>query len=481
MNIKTPLWAKTPYAIDPRPLEGHLTPHGGLTVLTRAFRSLKWPQVCLANFEGFKERARGLELWQMVEAVIAGLALGADRLEDLDRLRWDRGIERLLGYTPPSARTIREMLERFHDEARVEQAQGQAEAQGRLAFIPEPTRWLERLAVVLGASARSAASVGSRVRRATVDVDATIVESWKRSAKWTYEGVKGYQPVVAVWAEADVVLATEFRDGNVPAHMEPLRCVQAAFEALPKGIEGYGFRGDSACYEQGLLRWLRDERRSGGPQGPIGFAISAPMSVELRSACAAVPEAAWRRLEGGEEEGDYLRDWAEVAFVPSEAGERREGKPLRYLAIRIRPRQGEFFEDGSACRYYAVVTNREEEGGWVLRWHRQKAGTVEHVHDELKNALAAGAMPSQRFGANAAWFMLNAIAYNLVSAIRAGAPDGTLRTARLKQMRYQLFHVAARSARDRRKISVRFAATAEWIRHLISLFQVFPLRTISTG
>lgn len=76
---------------------------------------------------------------------------------------------------------------------------------------------------------------------------------------------------------------------------------------------------------------------------------------------------------------------------------------------------------------------------------------------------------------------LNAIAYNLVSAIRAGAPDGTLRTARLKQLRYQLFHVAARSARDRRKISVRFAATAEWIRHLISLFQVFPLRTISTG
>jgi len=39
MNYKTPLSAKTPYAMDPRPLEMHLTPHGGLTVLTRAFEA----------------------------------------------------------------------------------------------------------------------------------------------------------------------------------------------------------------------------------------------------------------------------------------------------------------------------------------------------------------------------------------------------------------------------------------------------------
>jgi len=30
---------------------------------------------------------------------------------------------------------------------------------------------------------------------------------------------------VAVWAEAEAPLATEFRDGNVPAQMEPLRAV----------------------------------------------------------------------------------------------------------------------------------------------------------------------------------------------------------------------------------------------------------------
>jgi hypothetical protein len=42
------------------------------------------------------------------------------------------------------------------------------------------------------------------------------------------EGGRGYQPMVAVWAEADVVLADEFRDGNVPARQAPLACARAA-------------------------------------------------------------------------------------------------------------------------------------------------------------------------------------------------------------------------------------------------------------
>jgi len=38
------------------------------------------------------------------------------------------------------------------------------------------------------------------------------------------------------------------------------------------------------------------------------------------------------------------------------------------------------------------------------------------VHDEVKNGLAGGHVPSQLMGANAAWFKLNLITYNLLSA-----------------------------------------------------------------
>ena len=80
--------------------------------------------------------------------------------------------------------------------------------------------------------------------------------------------------MLAVWAEMDAVLADEFRDGNVPAQMAPLTVAKAAFAALPKTVTTYYYRGDSACHEKELLRWLSNERREEGPQGRIGFAIS---------------------------------------------------------------------------------------------------------------------------------------------------------------------------------------------------------------
>ena len=58
-------------------------------------------------------------------------------------------------------------------------------------------------------------------------------------------------------------------------------------------------------------------------------------------------------------------------------------------------------------KYFAVVINRWElQSGELIEWHREKAGTIEAVHDVLKNELSAGVMPSKYFGANAAWLRL---------------------------------------------------------------------------
>jgi hypothetical protein len=94
------------------------------------------------------------------------------------------------------------------------------------------------------------------VTQATLDVDATILESDKQAAKPTYDGRRGYQPVFVVWAEQDMLVADEFRDGNVPAGSGNQRVVQKAVEALPPGVEQIRVRGDSALYEHALLDWM---------------------------------------------------------------------------------------------------------------------------------------------------------------------------------------------------------------------------------
>ncbi len=73
--------------------------------------------------------------------------------------------------------------------------------------------------------------------------------------------------MLALWTEMDLVVADEFRDGNVGGQVELLGVTQRALAALPETVEERYFRGDAACYEQTLLKWLRNGKREKGPEG----------------------------------------------------------------------------------------------------------------------------------------------------------------------------------------------------------------------
>jgi hypothetical protein len=313
-------------------------------------------------------------------------------------------------------------------------------------------------------------------RMATVDQDATIIESRKQQALPTYEGTRGYQPMLAVWAETGLVLADQFRDGNVPAQMEPLEVAQRAFAALPSTVREYYYRGDSACHEARLVNWLRNEQRAGGPQGRIGFAISARMSDALHAAIEAVPEQEWEPY--GEPHREEIRECADVPFVPSEKSEKKDTQPLRYVAIRIRKKQGELFEDGSRVRHLAVLTNRWElKPARLIEWHREKAGTIELAHDVLKNELGAGVLPSKYFGANAAWLRLAVIAHNVLTALKRLALPAELVTARPKRLRFLIFNTPGRLVHHARQLILRLAALAKWTAAYREGLQLLPLAT----
>ena len=267
--------------------------------------------------------------------------------------------------------------------------------------------------------------------------------------------------MLAVWAETGLVLADQFRDGNVPAQMEPREVAQRAFAALPSTVKEYYYRGDSACHESTLVNWLRDEQRADGPCGRIGFAISARMSEALHAAIRVVPEAAWETY--GESHPAEIRECADVPFVPGEKTEKKDSQPLRYVAIRIRRKQGELFPDGSTVRHFAVLSNRWElKSARLIEWHREKAGTIELVHDVIKNDLGGGVLPSKYFGANAAWLRLAVIAHNVLQALKRLALPAELLTARPKRLRFLLFNMPGRLVHHARRLILRVAAVGKW-------------------
>ena len=178
-------------------------------------------------------------------------------------------------------------LERFHD------ADEEASRQVHRAFIPSPNEALRGLHKV---NADMVGFVQSRSphTQATLDMDATLVETHKQDALYSYNKYKAYQPLTSYWAEAELIVHSEFRDGNVPAGYQQLRVLTEALEHLPPGVDKVMLRSDAAGYQHELLRYCaegRDERF-----GVIEFAVGVDVTPEFRRAVAQVAEEDWHPL-----------------------------------------------------------------------------------------------------------------------------------------------------------------------------------------
>lgn len=460
------------FQLDPKPLEECLTAYAGIPLFVQTVRSLDVPGSVKRHLQ-IKQRERGLDAASYVESFLVLNALGGECLDDFHRLREDDGLAEMLGHAVPSPEAARQFLYHFHAQEKLEKAQQELPV-GQVCYIAEESGPLRALAQVNRELVQEVGRRCSDQKIATIDLDATIIESWKKEAQPTYQGISGYQPMMALWAEMDLVVADEFRDGNVPAQMQPLPVAQRAFQALPDTVQEFYFRGDSGCWEQELLKWLRDEHRVDGPQGPITFGISVRMTPKLKKKILRLPENLWKPYRQDSETesdcADVLNYWPEEVDRPEGAG------PLRYIAIRFRKRQGELFADGSEAKYFAVATNQWE---WdrvrLLEWQREKAGTVEALHDVLKNDLAAGVMPCGRLGANAAWLRLAVMTHNVLTALkRIALPDKWLR-ARPKRMRFQIFCSPGKLVTHARQTWLRVKRVPEQVAEWIEALRLLPI------
>ncbi|MFQ5352266.1 MAG: IS1380 family transposase [Candidatus Binatia bacterium] len=440
-----------------------VTGRAGLPLVVEAFRAYRGDDLVKEHLR-VKKRARGYDEVEMVEAFLLLMAAGGEHLEDFTVLGEDGGLCRLLDRRLPSPDAARAFLLRFHDEGLVEAARSRARQAGERSWVPEESAALAALGRVQAELVTGMADQEGE-RTVTLDHDATIIESSKQSATWHYKGGRGYQPVAVVWAEQNLVVADEFRDGNVPAGKDNLRLIKRAFQVVPEQVSERRFRADSACYEERVLKWLADPERDGGPRGEIGFTISADISRELRAVCETVQEEdapggderpRWHLLD--ETRASEVVEWSEVEFTPGNWP--KSAQPLRYLVVRFTKRQGALYADGQQHKHLAVVSNRMGAGDALIRWHWKKAGTIEHVHDETKNGLGAGVLPCAELGANAAWYRLAMLTYNVLTIVKRETLPPSEQHAKPKRVRFLVFDLAARLTHHARTLYAHLKAAA---------------------
>ena len=424
-------------------LEEEVTPWAGAAILVEMYRKAGI-EAAVEQSLPKKRSPKGLGEGQMVESFILLSTLGGDCLDDMKRLREDKGLEAMLGYRPPSPETARQWLDRFHDE----EVMADKPKQG--AFIPEETGALAGLKWPNKQVIRTYVERISPEPYVTLDVDAQLVETAKREALYCYEGYRAFQPMEVCWAETGLVLADEFRDGNVPAGKGIKRIVDEAYEMQPQGEWKVRVRSDSAGYQQEILEhW---EKRG------WGFAVSARMRPQLKDAIEALPDTTWKVWNS--EKGNVIREWAELPYVPGRSQERKDSQPYRYVAVRVRRRQGELFEgeEEEKLRHYAVVSNIwDMDGCELLEWQRGKAGTIEHIHHILDSELVGGVYPSAKHGANAAWLRLQVLTHNLLQLLKAVALPQEYANAYPKRLRFAIFTQFGRVVSHAGRILLRLA------------------------
>lgn len=371
------------------------------------------------------------------------------------KTRWRKQQQRAL----PSASAIFRFLDEFHDEKQEEQR-----IEGK-AFIPNPNSALQGLQRVVDDIVAFMQNHHTRTT-ATLDMDATLDETYKRKALFCYKGFRAYQPLNIWWTEQQLVVRSEFRDGNVPAGFQQLRVLKEALAELPRSVQDVCLRTDTAGYEVELLRYCAEGK---SPRfGVIPFAIGCDVTEAFKHAVSEVADNDWQPLIGNDGK-ETKQQWAEVCFVPNWVAVKKNGPSYRFLAIREPLEQENLpgideqprlpfptmqFMTGT-YKLFGVVTNQlEMAGDELICWHRLRCGKSEEIHAVMKDDLAGGRLPSGKFGANAAWWGIMVMSLNLHSIFKQLGLGEAWVPRRMKAIRFALLNLAGRVIHHARQVIV---------------------------
>jgi hypothetical protein len=257
----------------------------------------------------------------------------------------------------------------------------------------------------------------------TLDIDATGIVAEKQSAKMTYKGFKGYMPIVGHIAENGLVLGDEFREGNVTPAARNLAFVKYCVRQMPKGKRIKALRSDSAAYQADIINYCE--------QNGIQFAIGADLDEAVLEAIRAIPDKDWKSYKNG-----YIAETIHSMNKTKEA--------FRLIVIRRSYQSNIFAQEDVSLKYTVIATNRMESAEDVVKWYNQRSECSENRIKELKIGFGMERMPCGQFKANAVFFRVGVVAYNLFRLFILKALATSWHRHQVQTVRWRLYQIAGK-------------------------------------
>ena len=202
------------------------------------------------------------------------------------------------------------------------------------------------------------------------------------------------------------------------------------------------YRADSASYEAGVMNRCFAHQ--------VLFTITADQDRAVKEAIKAIKEEEWQ---------PYERD-KEIAETVHTMNDTKEA--FRLIVQRWPKLQAELFDPEPYC-YHVVATNREEPAREVVILHNQR-GQMENFIKELKEGFGLDWMPCGESHANAVFFRIGVIAYNLFQALKLLGLPVWWRTWTIATVRWRLYQTAARLVHHAHQVLLKLSAGADKVK-----------------
>lgn len=400
-----------PFEIEPA--NAALTAHGGLVLPYETARALQLPRVIDSELP-WPGSGRGYKPSEFVMPMILMLHGGGKKLDDLREIAGEVNLRDLLEMKElPASCTVGDWLRRMGEDGK------------GLAGLERVNHHMVREGLRR-----------DKRREYTLDVDAVVIESEKAEAQWTYKKEKGYQPLLGFLFEPGLLIKDEFREGNVPAGSGIKAFLQSCCEKMPPDKRIGYFRSDSAGYQAEVINYC--------VKNGILFSITGDKDSAVMKAIKAIREEEW-------EESPKGRQIAETIHTMNETKE-----AFRLMVQRWPKRQGDLFDPEPYC-YHVIATNRTESPGEVISIHNQR-GQAENYIKELVSGFGMEWMPCRETYANAVFFRIGVLAYNLFLLMKNLILFPWYRASTIATVRWKLYQTAGMVVSHARRTVLKLAA-----------------------
>lgn len=419
-----------------------ITPRAGLMLFDAFMKAIKVEDIINRHMPA-PDSNRGFEAWVYIRALSLMLYGGGRHISDLRELREDRALQKVLN----------------------------------LNWIPSDSAtgdWLLRMGIGEGVKGMEDAHRDICIKMLKMDdnkeytmwADPTIIDLGDKDyAEMTYTGQKGDRPILVGLKELPIFVYHKYRRGNaIGGVMEAIERGFEIVEAAGKKIKHVAL--DSEFYSSDVINFLRLKGAT--------FTIVADKDVAVKEAIKRIPESEWRAYY--DKEG--IKTDKEIAVTVHIMN---KTEAISLVVMRWKKVQLNLFEP-DAYYYHAIATNMEGDVKEAIQidrgvdfdwcrvvWKYNERAEMENYLKELKIGLGMEQMPSGEFEANAIYFSIGVLTYNLMVVqkyfvIKEGMENSTIGT-----IRWRIVQAVGWIARHGNIVKFKIATTIEKVNHYIRM------------